>query len=83
MRARFFQAGRIKAMNEALYRHQQAVRRLFGPSARLTGSAGSGRGPGVLEIKVDGRTIGSGSSFGQALQAVTTRRGSTLGRAPR
>jgi hypothetical protein len=54
-------------MCEGLYRQNQAVRRMFGPSARITGSAGSCRKPGVLEIRVDGRTIGSGSSFVQAL----------------
>ena len=60
-------------MDEALYRQNQATKRLFGPSATLAGSIGSGRGAGHIEIKCDGRTLGSGPSFERALQDVTTR----------
>jgi len=48
---------------------------VFGPSARLDGSIGSARDPGHIRIVVDGRTLGSGSTFGQALADVTVRRG--------
>mgnify|MGYP001020071848 CR=1 FL=1 len=37
--------------------------------------AGSAREPGHIRIVVDGRTLGSGSTFGQALADVTVRRG--------
>jgi len=60
-------------MHEAIYRQEQAVRRVFGPAAALFGSLGSRRGPGVVEIRVEGRTLGSGASFEQALQDVTAR----------
>lgn len=60
-------------MDEALYRQNQATKRLFGPSATLAGSIGSGRAPGHIEIKCGGKTLGSGRSFEQALQDVTTR----------
>ena len=60
-------------MHEAIYRHQQAVQRCFGPSARLDGSIGSARGPGVVEIKADGRTLGTGRTFEQALQDTSRR----------
>jgi hypothetical protein len=58
-------------MCEGLYRTQQAALRLFGPSARLTGTAGSAKGPGEVRIVVDGRTLGRGQTFRQALEAVT------------
>jgi len=51
------------------------VRRLFGPSVRLDGSIGSQKAPGELRIVLDGRTLGEGRSFGQALQDVTVRGG--------
>lgn len=60
-------------MDEALYRQRQAVARLFDGAATISGSIGSARGPGVLEIRVDGETVGSGSTFGQALQSATER----------
>ena len=50
-------------MDEATYRQNQAVRRLFGPSARIGGTIGSGRGSGVVEIKANGRTLARGRSF--------------------
>jgi hypothetical protein len=70
-------------MDEALYRGQQTVQRVFGPHAVLTGSIGSGRGPGVVEIKADGRTLGRGPNFEQALADVTTRATAIHGRAVR
>ena len=60
-------------MDEALYRQNQATKRLFGPSATLAGSIGTPSRPGVVEIKCDGRTLGSGLSFEQALQDATVR----------
>ncbi len=60
-------------MDEALYRLQQTVLRMFGPSARIAGTGGSGRGPGSVRIVLDGRTLGTGRTFEQALQDVTTR----------
>lgn len=54
-------------MDEALYRQRQAVARLFDGAATISGSIGSARGPGVLEIRVDGRTIGTGPNFSAAL----------------
>ena len=49
----------------------------------LTGTAGSRLGAGVVEIKVDGRTIGTGGSFREALAAAATRANSTPERAAR
>ena len=60
-------------MDEARYRHDQMVRRLFGPSVRLDGSIGSQKAPGELRIVLDGRTIASGESFATALQAASER----------
>ncbi len=60
-------------MDEALYRQNQAVARLFDGAATITGSIGSRRGPGELRIVVDGRTLGTGRTFEQALQAVAHR----------
>jgi len=60
-------------MHEATYRLNQATKRLFGPSARLTGTAGSAKGPGHVAIILDGRQLGSGASFQDALRDVTTR----------
>jgi len=62
-------------MDEARYRQDQAAKRVFGPSARISGTIGSARGPGVLEIRIDDRTIGRGQSFSAALADVTVRRG--------
>lgn len=62
-------------MDEALYRQRQAVARLFGGAATISGSIGSQKAPGELRIVLDGRTLGEGRSFGQALQDVTVRGG--------
>ena len=58
-------------MDEALYRLQQTVLRMFGPSARIAGTGGSGRGPGSVRIVLDGRTLGTGRTFEQAMQDVS------------
>jgi len=60
-------------MSEGLYRQNQTVARLFGPGTRIAGTAGSARGPGHIEIRIDGRTIGTGPTFASALQDVTAR----------
>lgn len=54
-------------MSEGLYRGQQAVRRLFGTSARIAGTAGSGRGPGCIEIWIGSALVGRGRSLQEAL----------------
>jgi hypothetical protein len=72
-----------KAMDEALYRGQQAVARLFGPHAILGGELGTPKRPGELRIVVDGRLLGRGGNFEQALADVTTRATSTPRRAAR
>jgi len=59
-------------MDEGLYRQHQAVARLFGPAATISGSIGTRKAPGELRIIVAGETIGTGASFGQALQAAST-----------
>jgi len=59
-------------MDEALYRQRQAVARLFDGAATITGSIGTAKAPGELRIVLDGRTIGTGESFGQALQSAST-----------
>jgi len=58
-------------------RHEQqelAIQRVFGSGARLGGSIGSGRHPGVLTIAVDGKPWGSGRTLQEAI-------GQALGRA--
>ena|GEM_PF-6668734 len=60
-------------MDEALYRQRQAVARLFGGAATISGSIGSQKAPGELRIVLDGRTIASGESFATALQAASER----------
>jgi len=44
----------------------------FGPSAALSGSMGSHTSPGAVRIQVDGRVVGTGESFAEALQAAQT-----------
>lgn len=49
------------------------VKRVFGPEARLTGSVGTGKGPGHVRILVDrvllpSRVLGIGPTFEAALQ---------------
>jgi hypothetical protein len=43
------------------------AKRLFGAGARLDGSIGTVRHPGELRILLDGRLIGSGPTFEQAI----------------
>ena len=43
------------------------VKRVFGPAAELDGSIGSPQQPGIIKIVLDGRTIGVGGSFQEAL----------------
>ncbi len=62
-------------MDEALYRQRQAVARLFDGAATITGSIGTAKAPGELRIVADGRTLGEGRTFGQALADVTVRSG--------
>ncbi len=62
-------------MDESLYRQRQAVARLFDGAATMSGSIGSARGPGDIRIVLDGRAIGTGQTFGEALANVTVRHG--------
>jgi hypothetical protein len=55
-------------VDEALYRNRQAVRRLFGPAAALIATAGSRRGPGHIEIRINGKVAGIGATFERAVQ---------------
>jgi hypothetical protein len=58
-------------MSEGEYRQNQAVQRLFGPNARISGAVGTRKAPGHIEIKVDGKTVGSGKDFQAAMQAAS------------
>jgi hypothetical protein len=60
-------------MAESEYRQNQVTKRLFGQDARLCGSIGSARGPGHIEIRANGRTLGTGRTFEQALQDTSRR----------
>ena len=60
-------------MEESIYRQRQTVQRLFGPSATLGGSIGSGRHPGVLTISLGGRPLGSGRTMQEAIGDATRR----------
>jgi hypothetical protein len=56
------------------------IRRMFGHNAVLTGSIGTPSCPGRMEIHLDGRQIGVGGNFQEAMTAAskslsaTTRR---------
>ncbi len=64
-------------MVEDLAIEHRAVRQLFGDGARIDGRMGSGIAPGCIEIKVDGRRLGCGLTFRQALE-YATRKASAL-----
>jgi len=54
----------------------QMVKRQFGPTAEFAGAMGTPTEPGNAEIRLDGRPIGTGPTFEQALhQAQTTAAG--------
>ena len=54
------------------------VKRIFGPSATVTGSMGSAVAAGDIRIILDGTTIGSGLTFADALQAARKSAGRDL-----
>ena len=58
-------------MIDDLSQERLAIQRLFGGGATVTGSLATPRGPGAVEIRHDGRMLGSGSTFTQALQRAT------------
>jgi hypothetical protein len=60
-------------MDRHLEHLDEITKRQFGTSAALAGRGDDSRGPGRLEIRLDGRIIGSGPSFQAALQDVTRR----------
>ena len=45
------------------------AKRIFGPAATIGGSIGSAENPGEFQIIVEGKTIGTGPTFNQAMQA--------------
>lgn len=49
------------------------VRRLFGPSAVLSGSFGTLERPGHLVIILDGFELGTGATLGEVLRVATMR----------
>jgi hypothetical protein len=60
-------------MDKHLAQHQRQVLLAFGPTARIGGSLGSGRGPGVIRIDLDDQQLGSGGTFQEALSAAQRR----------
>lgn len=44
------------------------LKRIFGPEARLSGSVGTRKRPGVIRIVVGRRVLGTGPTFEAALQ---------------
>jgi len=48
------------------------TKQTFGPSALLAGSMGSHTSPGAVRIQINGRVVGSGGTFQEALQAAQT-----------
>lgn len=54
-------------MIEHLRQERRVVQQLYGGAAQLIETAGTRIGPGTVEITVEGRPVGQGSSFREAL----------------
>lgn len=72
-------------MVDDLSSEHRVVRQVFGESARLDRTMGSGVAPGDVRILAAGRVLGRGRDFHQALRQATVRASwiSSQGRAPR
>ncbi|MCY2990927.1 MAG: hypothetical protein NTY19_24085 [Planctomycetota bacterium] len=64
-------------MEESIYRQQQTIQRLFGPSATITGAIGTNLAPGRIEIHMADVRLGCGRTFAQAVE-IATRKASSL-----
>ena len=64
-------------MVEDMQAEHRQVKQLFGPDATVTGRMGSQLAPGVVEIHLDGRRLGCGRTFAQAVE-IASRRASNL-----
>ena len=56
-------------MIEHMRMEQRVVQQLFGGLATLTETAGTRRGPGTVEIRIDDRVVGTGRSLRAALDS--------------
>ena len=60
-------------MVEDMQAEHRQVKQLFGPDATVTGRMGSGVAPGNVQIHIDGRRLGCGRTFQQALTIASKR----------
>lgn len=56
-------------MIEFMRQERRVVQQLFGGLATLTETAGTRRGPGTVEIRIDDQVVGIGRSFRAALDS--------------
>jgi hypothetical protein len=68
-------------MDKHLLTFDGMAKLVFGPTASVSGQLGTSRGPGIIRIDLDGRQLGAGPTFAEALTAAQ-RHAAELAEAP-